>query len=455
MTAKSNDAAGGTNGATVTPGNSGGASGTSWDSVTVTGTSTLTFDNTHTWDSPLAYEFSTPVTAAMSWLAWSTSFNDDEVWTTFYGYFTTYAGIASSTCCRLRGGGVQAARVFWNTAGQLRIADTTTTNAIAMTTACPTNAFFRVDVHVKVSTGVSDVWLFKTSPDAPIGFHDDHISTSGALYGANPITEFSFGVVSNSSSVGPFWLADLGASNVGIVGPPNMWIPGLTQPRRRFVWPRLLRRQPAPIAVPQPFIPPAVRGRRAVPKPPRLRGWVPVPVVVVTASTWLPAGSRPAPRPVPRVRRVRPGIVPPPPGLVPPAARRRAAPPVRRRRPPALPFQQPPPPLGFVRVRPRLVRPVRLRAAVPLPVVVLAPPTYVPSNGRTHRLLLLGQRHRQPFPAWMTPTESCEVIRPDTGTVTRPGTGTTARPSTGTVTRVSTGVVTRPNTGLVVRPGCH
>src|ERR1700689_2217935 len=84
-----NDAEGGTSGVTVTTGNSGGTSGSAFDSVFVGTAATLAFDNSEAAHGLLSYKVATGTTSTTSLLEWTTTAgNQRTVWFRAYCFMT-------------------------------------------------------------------------------------------------------------------------------------------------------------------------------------------------------------------------------------------------------------------------------------------------------------------------------------------------------------------------------
>jgi hypothetical protein len=95
-----NNGAGGSNGTTVTPANSGGASGAAWDVVSIGASEANTFDNTYVVKSgDLGYKLTTAAAVAANYVAWTTSLGSLSVGQTLSGrfYYVPPASAITST----------------------------------------------------------------------------------------------------------------------------------------------------------------------------------------------------------------------------------------------------------------------------------------------------------------------------------------------------------------------
>src|SRR6266536_3605174 len=142
-----NNAEGGTNGTTVTTGNSGGASGRAFDTVTIAAGSTLAFDNTAPANGALAYKYQLGTTAGSCYLQWLAGFSGGDITRAFFRFNAFWAANPATTIYQLRlasAANVALGGVQIDTAGKLVVGATT------MATAVPLNAWFHVEVDVTV-----------------------------------------------------------------------------------------------------------------------------------------------------------------------------------------------------------------------------------------------------------------------------------------------------------------
>ncbi len=225
MTVLTNSFEGGTNGVQLTGGsggNSGGASGNFFDTVTNTGTNAVdVFDNTHAAHGTLSCKVSTGTSAVQSLNRWSTSMGAvNQVWFRTYLYFTAipaalfrFVGFANSS------GSNTCATVAISPTGKVEYFNATGSAVIITANTIPLNAWFRVEGLLigSATAGQMQLKTFTTSMD---GQTPDEILTSTAVqntFGAPGL--YSFGQVSNQANVAAFWMDDIGISNTGWLGP--------------------------------------------------------------------------------------------------------------------------------------------------------------------------------------------------------------------------------------------
>lgn len=160
-----NNMEGGTNGATVTTGNSGGGSNTAFSNVQISGSTTVAFGNT----SPIGDSLYVHVVGngGFGLLRYDTAILGTP--TNVYGgmYIRVPAYPASSTPvveAKQADAGAQAMRLRILSTGFIRLSDaadatvfTTGTNAI------PLNTWVRLEWHVNCTTGAYDVWQYNTA----------------------------------------------------------------------------------------------------------------------------------------------------------------------------------------------------------------------------------------------------------------------------------------------------
>lgn len=216
-----NRAEGGTEDATVTTGNSGGASGSAWDTVTISAGGALTYDNEHA-RNDRAYKV-VGSTSNVVYLIWTSSLGTvGEVWGRFYLCLT--AAPASATgIMRLRVGGVQTMRIQMNTAGQLEVRKNSgNTNIGTITTAVPTDQWVRIEWHCLATTTSADLEcrLYTDADSSTIT--DQFSATAETLTNAN-IDEFNLGQHTVTTSA-TYWLDDVQINTTGWPGPSTQTI---------------------------------------------------------------------------------------------------------------------------------------------------------------------------------------------------------------------------------------
>jgi len=205
-------------------GNTGGASGSFLDTVTIGSGATLQSDSAHAHSGSFSIQCATGATAATSFMTWQASMaaaNWSPIWFRLY-VFQTAATTAVSRLMSLND-------AVPTICGQLRI---TAANVLSVTNAAgtqvglgtlalPTNAWFRIEGWATPgSSGQIHYDLYTTSPDAPLGSTPDETITSaatnmGAMVGNARIGQSG----ATQSNYGPYWFDDIGISNVGPLGP--------------------------------------------------------------------------------------------------------------------------------------------------------------------------------------------------------------------------------------------
>lgn len=182
-----NNAEGGSDGVTVTTGNSGGASGSAWDNPR--GTNLPTFSNTHPAHGTLGYKFIQSSPVSLTTLDWNTAMGGNQ--TDVYGranvYITAYPGVgqyATIFIWDLGGTGVAGA-IAINETGQMLLFDSAAQTPA--TVACNLNAQFRVEYHFTCSptAGLVEAKLWNTVDSS--GAPDDTRTWSSR----NTLTAFS------------------------------------------------------------------------------------------------------------------------------------------------------------------------------------------------------------------------------------------------------------------------
>lgn len=215
----SNTAEGGTNGVAATAGNSGGASGTAWDAVSLGAGSVVIYDNTHAYTS-LAYNID-PANNATAYLAWTAgtigSLTDFNV--RGYFYFTANPAATLTLMRFLDPSSSHLFSIRITTTGLLQAIDSTNSVVLAsFSNAISLNHWIRVEAHFVVdpTSGSIEVKLFN-NPDI------DQATESNVASSLNTGTVVS--VVRIGSTLGAntdlpsFWVDNVAIGTSGYIGP--------------------------------------------------------------------------------------------------------------------------------------------------------------------------------------------------------------------------------------------
>lgn len=224
----SNDFDGGTAGATISTGNSGGASGDAWTDITIGGSAALIYDGAHPHSVPLAMKPTQPASSAQACAGWSGlgSLTADVFFRTIL-YLTAYPpasntrffrcfSFALADCCHLAfgsPGGPNSGLVMAMLPAGTTIAAATGAVQIAL------NQLVRVEWRIKASTTAGEIeWRLYNSADAAIASFDDTKTVLNQVLAAN-LDRADFGAVGPDQSSYSFWMDDISVSTVGWIGP--------------------------------------------------------------------------------------------------------------------------------------------------------------------------------------------------------------------------------------------
>jgi hypothetical protein len=207
-----NGAEGGTEDATVTTANSGGASGDAWDAVV--GTPTITFDNEHALGTR-AYK----VTAAASaqQMAWTSTSHGTraQTWGRVYlwsnGHPSGVTGII-----RWVTGGSQAARLRYESTGVLTLSDAGNAAEFATAAAIPTGQWVRIEWHIVFVNSGATVEL-RTYNSADSTTPTENLSTGAAAGIGVNCDRVEFGSLNSATWTG--WMDGIQANDTGWPGP--------------------------------------------------------------------------------------------------------------------------------------------------------------------------------------------------------------------------------------------
>jgi hypothetical protein len=210
-------------GTTITNGNSGGASGTAFNSTSIGGSATLTSDSTHVAHGSLAMKATTAAISTVSIAIWAAAMGaQTQVW------FRTYLFITANPATTLtpvlffntttQAGGLQI-----TTGGKLQLIDANSATILTGTLNVSLNNWFRVEgfIITSATVGQMEYKLFLT-PDSATA---DEVMTSAAMQNTNTqVVSYRFGTALSSANQ-TIWHDDIGLSNVGYLG-PSQPLPG-------------------------------------------------------------------------------------------------------------------------------------------------------------------------------------------------------------------------------------
>lgn len=219
----SNNASGGTLGATVTTANSGGASGSAFD--VATGTEVHQFANTFTRTLPLSYKIA-GTTAGQSNLGWGTGTSYPDASFRFYMWLTG-APSAGVTIAQIR---VAATNSFWiNLLPDMKMSLNTNVNPAMdmLTSPLAVNTMYRIEMLYRSSsaTGVADAlcsWaIYAGDSTTPI----QTFTKSNATTTAGPVLGARFGKLNSSVNLPDMYFDNIiwddgGTSFIGPMGVP-------------------------------------------------------------------------------------------------------------------------------------------------------------------------------------------------------------------------------------------
>lgn len=222
----SNTAAAGTNGVTPTPGgagNTGGGSGTPLSGVTIGAAGcTMTFDNTHSIDSTLAYKIATGSAGSgnATFVDWDNTAmpNGTTVYARVYLYLTGAPPSALEPIRLFTLGGAQVAAVEVDTTLHVHTLNSSG-SATASTAVVPLNAWFRIEAEFvsSATAGGAIARVYTTDPEATLPNFTVTDTFDQNTNGGN-IVKTCYGA--NLSLVSyTFWMDGLGLSNSTWLGP--------------------------------------------------------------------------------------------------------------------------------------------------------------------------------------------------------------------------------------------
>lgn len=219
MTAYANTFEGGTNGTTITTGNSGGGSGNAWDTATPGTGATLAYDNAHAAHGTLAGKVATGATAATVLISKTFPGATTTPALRFYCYFTANPG-SILEIAQCRSGATVRLHVLITTTGKVRLTNAAGSTVFTSTNSINLNGWSRVEVYgvtLDAVTGAATIALFN-SPDSSTATESSSFTSQNFGGSADRV---SYGVLTNSTAnVGPFWFDDVAENDTGTaIGP--------------------------------------------------------------------------------------------------------------------------------------------------------------------------------------------------------------------------------------------
>jgi hypothetical protein len=238
---------GGTNGVTITPANSGGASGNAFDTVPV-GTGTLVFSSTQAAHGVLSGQFTT-TSSSVTVVVWGASVpvsGESQIWFRVYYYFPAFPtnGFRPLEFLQYVGGAGESASVLMSNAGIMQGLNAASGNVFTFTNPIPLNQWFRLEGSITANRNASGTFSLSLYDNMDSNAPTETHSATGVNTGwAVDVMRVGVGYI-GVASIGPFYADDLGLSNVGPLGPSGVLSgsvqPAATrQPRRypaRAVW---------------------------------------------------------------------------------------------------------------------------------------------------------------------------------------------------------------------------
>lgn len=218
MTRLSNSLEGGTSGTTVSAGNSGGASGDAFNTVTIGTGATLAFDNAHAAHGTLGMQVATAGTTATSLAEYGITAT--VAWFRAY-VFVTANPAANVNIIRLLDSATILTTVRLNSSGKIAFLTGAATLSGTSSATFPLNQWFRIEVGVDFTAPGSQtvtVRLYLGADPDSISITET-ISATALTVGSTNISTVRYGVITTGTNIGPFWLDDLAFSDVTWLGP--------------------------------------------------------------------------------------------------------------------------------------------------------------------------------------------------------------------------------------------
>ncbi len=224
-----NNAEGGSDGTTVTTGNSGGASGVAWTTVD---TSILYDDDEPNAiaDGLLAYDHGAPA-AANKTLGWNATVigSVTNVYGRFYMYRTTTPAEQQRVVRFFDTAGTEAGRISWHTDAKVYSFDSSLAVPPASSfTITPGLIRFEFNIVSSTTVGVMEVKVFNGHSTTEVGTY-----TRTSLNTLADFAQCHFGSTVGSPTPGQFWTDAFILTTAGYPGPVSSGTPATFMPARR------------------------------------------------------------------------------------------------------------------------------------------------------------------------------------------------------------------------------
>jgi hypothetical protein len=237
---------GGSSGTTITAGNSGGASGTAFTSVT----GTCTFDNAQVMHGGLAAKFVTSATTAF--VQWNTLGNLATAWFRLYVYFTANPAASTRIANFQNSSATRCGTLLIGAAGKVLFVDGAGVTQLNGAVSINLNAWNRIEGFItgSATVGQEEFKLF-TTPDSTVPA--ETLTSAATLNTTGTIDQFVPGM--SASATVTYWLDDIGVTDQGYLGPVVTAVSGpLPQPGSRTWRLRYRRHQQLPAVTAAPGI---------------------------------------------------------------------------------------------------------------------------------------------------------------------------------------------------------
>lgn len=215
MTILVNTFEGGTQGTTISTGNSGGTSGNAFDNVSIGSGGTLTYDGTQAAHGSLSAEITTAGSGVF--FGWVASLGTQtQVWFRQYLYLTGNPS-ANIAPFKAQSGASNCAQMGINTSGKITFQNAAFSTVITSASTIPLNQWFRVEGFVLAGTSTGQLSFSLYDAADSVTPTETQTSTAAQVLLAS-MDRVNFGQI-QAVSAGPFWMDDIGVSTTGYLGP--------------------------------------------------------------------------------------------------------------------------------------------------------------------------------------------------------------------------------------------
>jgi hypothetical protein len=212
-------AEGGSDETTVTTGNSGGSSGTAWDTVNIGTDATLVYDTAQASHGSLSMRHATGATSTTANAIWDTAIGTPVA--RLYGriYIRSADMTNNRSILRIRTGTTQIVRLQINASGELELRNSANTAVDTSTTVLSDNTWYRIEFDVRPGNPVTNTVNLYVGDSTSL---TEALSASSNYSSGTTIDEFGVGNFAAGANAPSTWFDSIQINDSGLPGPATV-----------------------------------------------------------------------------------------------------------------------------------------------------------------------------------------------------------------------------------------